>query len=110
MDAQLKKGILDMCILHYISQNEMYGYDIMQNMHRYFPEVNESTVYAILRRLNKEGSTETYLGSESNGPQRKYYRITEEGKITLNANIKDWNNICNIVNELGIHFEVLYER
>lgn len=102
MDAQIKKGVLDMCILYCISQNEMYGYDIMQKMHQYFPDVNESTFYAILRRLNKEGSAETYFGAESNGPPRKYYRITEEGKIRLQANIKDWNNISSKVNEIGI--------
>jgi PadR family transcriptional regulator PadR len=102
MDAQLKKGILDMCILYYVSQNEMYGYDIMQYMHQYFPEVNESTFYAILRRLNKEKCTDTYLGTESNGPPRKYYRITDQGKIRLQANIQDWNNICNIVNTIGV--------
>lgn len=102
MDAQLKKGILEMCILYCISQKEMYGYDIMQEMHAYFPEVNESTFYAILRRLNKEGVTETYIGEESNGPQRKYYRITSKGKIYLEKSIDNWKKISAIVNEIGI--------
>lgn len=102
MDAQLKKGVLEMCILYGISRQEMYGYDIMQKMHQYFPEVNESTFYAILRRLNKEGAAETYLGKESNGPQRKYYRITEEGRKSLAESVRDWEKLLMIVQELGV--------
>lgn len=102
MDAQLKKGVLEMCILFSISDREMYGYDIMQTMNQYFPDVNESTFYAILRRLNKEGSTETYFGEESNGPKRKYYRITNEGKDNLDQSINDWKNLIKNVNQIGI--------
>ena len=102
MDAQLKKGILDMCILYIISQEEMYGYDIMKYMGKFFPEVDESTFYAILRRLNKEGLTEVYYGQVSNGPQRKYYRILDKGRENLQNSIIDWKNISIIVNEIGI--------
>ena len=102
MDAQLKKGILDMCILYIISQEEMYGYDIMKYMGKFFPEVDESTFYAILRRLNKEGLTEVYYGQVSNGPQRKYYRILDKGRENLKNSITDWKNISIIVNEIGI--------
>lgn len=103
MDAQLKKGILEMCILYCISQREMYGYDVIQNMMQYFPEVNESTFYAILRRLNNEGAAETYFGEESNGPPRKYYRISVSGRKRLENSIKDWNRICSIVSLIGIN-------
>lgn len=102
MDAQLKKGILEMCILHTIQQKEMYGYDIMKYMCKFFPEVDESTFYAILRRLNKEGLTEVYYGQVSNGPQRKYYRILDKGKESLQKSILDWKNISGIVGEIGI--------
>ena len=102
MNAQIKKGILEMCILYVISEKEMYGYDIMKRMSKYFPEVNESTFYSILRRLNKDGSTETYLGKVSNGPKRKYYRITEKGIENLDKNIGSWKKIISIVKDLGI--------
>ena len=105
MDAQLKKGILEMCILFSVSKEEMYGYDIMNHMHQYFPDVNESTFYAILRRLNKEGRTETYLGERSNGPTRKYYRITNVGKKTLEESIGDFKHLCGIVEDLGINID-----
>jgi len=102
MNAQIKKGILEMCLLHVISEKEMYGYDIMKKMSVYFPEVNESTFYSILRRLNKEGATETYLGDTSNGPKRKYYRITKFGLEKLEDDIKSWKQINNIVEAIGI--------
>lgn len=102
MDAQLKKGVLEMCILYVIQQREMYGYDIMKYMGEFFPEVDESTFYAILRRLNKDGLTEVYYGKDSNGPRRKYHRILENGKVSLQKSIADWKNIQIIVNEIGI--------
>jgi len=102
MNAQIKKGILEMCILHVISEEEMYGYDIMRKMNVYFPEVNESTFYSILRRLNKEGSTETYFGEVSNGPKRKYYRITKAGTEKLKEDVLSWKQINKIVIDIGI--------
>lgn len=102
MNAQMKKGVLEMCILHTISKEEMYGYDIMKKMTIYFPEVNESTFYSILRRLNKEGAAETYFGKESNGPKRKYYRITENGKKKLKDDVQSWKQINGIVNTIGV--------
>lgn len=102
MDAQMKKGVLDMCILYLISKEELYGYDIMQRMNCYFPEVNESTFYAILRRLNKEGAAETYLGEESLGPKRKYYRITEEGKERLSKERADFIRLVELVGRIGV--------
>ena len=53
MDAQLKKGVLELCLLQCLSGEPQYGYDIIQMMHKYFPEVTESTCYAVLRRLDK---------------------------------------------------------
>lgn len=102
MNAQLKKGILDMCILYIIQQQEMYGYDIMKYMGGFFPEVDESTFYAILRRLNKDGLTEVYYGKDSNGPRRKYHRILNKGKESLQESITDWKNIQVIVDQIGI--------
>lgn len=102
MDTQLKKGVLEMCILFCLAKQEMYGYDLMQKMKQYFPDVSESTFYAILRRLRQEGKTESYLGEESNGPQRKYYRVTEQGRQALQENVDDWKRIAAVVTEIGI--------
>lgn len=103
MDAQFKKGILEMCVLYIIRDNAMYGYDVMKSMKRYFPEVNESTFYAILRRLHADGNAEITSGvAESGGPTRKYYRITDAGQETLRTSIESWKRINNIVSDFGI--------
>lgn len=102
MDAQIKKGVLEMCILYKLSQKDYYGYPLMQEMKIIFSEVNDSTFYAILRRLNKEKAADIYYGSESGGPQRKYYKITEEGLNKLKESINDWNQLKLKVSEIGI--------
>lgn len=104
MDAQIKKGILEMCILHIIFINEeIYGYDIIKKMKTYFPEVNESTFYSILRRLYKNNATNiTFKDISSNGPPRKYYRLTESGKTLLETTKSEWSYLVNIVKEIGI--------
>lgn len=100
MNAQIKKGILEMCILHYIKEESLYGYDIIQKMHAFFPEVIESTFYAILRRLHKEGDAEISVGKVSKGPARKYYKITEQGRRRLEEMEADWKQLQEIVNQI----------
>ena len=102
MDAQIKKGILEMCILKKLSEDDYYGYTLMQEMRKLFADVNDSTFYAILRRLNSEGKAECYLGGESLGPKRKYYRITDLGAQSRNSLIDDWKKLENIIREIGI--------
>ncbi len=102
MDAQLKKGVLELCLLQCLSGEPKYGYDVIQTMHTYFPDVTESTFYAILRRLGKEGAADTFQGSESNGPVRKYYRLTDRGREQLADMSADWRNLIEIMKQLGI--------
>ena len=102
MEAQFKKGVLEMCVLFTIKDEPMYGYDVMKKMRKYFPEVNESTFYAILRRLKADGNADITLSNESNGPTRKYYQITAAGLEVLKEGTQSWQRIRNIVNEIGI--------
>lgn len=102
MNAQIKKGILEMCILYLLAKEDYYGYPLMQKMKSYFPEVDESTFYAILRRLNKEGFTDTYQGKESNGPNRKYYHLTVSGQEKLRQHISDWEQMKEIMIDIGL--------
>ena len=102
MDAQLKKGVLELCLLQCLSGEPKYGYDIIQTRRACFPEVTESTFYAILRRLAKEGAADTFQGSVSNGPVRKYYRLTDEGREQLAQLAEDWQRLREIVEGLGI--------
>jgi len=102
MEAQIKKGVLEMCVLHTISRQPMYGYDVMKHMRQFFPEVNESTFYAILRRLHADKKADITLGEESAGPTRKYYKITQIGIAALNENTNSWHRICAAVKSVGI--------
>lgn len=102
MDAQIKKGVLEMCLLYKLSKKDYYGYSLMKEMKVLFPEVNDSTFYAVLRRLKKEENAAMYYGEESGGPKRKYYKITECGLDVLKEYICDWNQLKEIVAQLGI--------
>lgn len=102
MDGQLKKGVLEMCLLHLISQGDAYGYELIQLSTRAFPDVLNSTVYTILRRLSSGGYITTYQGEASEGPPRKYYKITSEGISYLRESIQDWDNLCTAVKQIGI--------
>lgn len=102
MDAQLKKGVLELCLLQCLSGEPKYGYDIIQTMRGCFPDVTESTFYAILRRLAKEGAADTFQGSESNGPTRKYYRLTDSGRERLSEMTADWRDLRGIMRRLGV--------
>ena len=102
MDAQLKKGVLELCLLQCLSGDPQYGYDIIQAMHKHFPDVTESTFYAVLRRLGKEGAATTFRGEVSNGPARKYYQLTDAGRERLEQMKSDWAQLQKIVAALGI--------
>lgn len=100
--GQMKKGVLEMCILHICTDVDMYGYEIMKRVTEAFPEISESTVYAVLRRLSADGSTESYTGTVSGGPQRKYYCITPKGREELAAMTEMWKSTVAAVGKIGI--------
>ena len=102
LDAQIKKGVLEMCLLQKLSVQDYYGYHLMREMKVLFPEVNDSTFYAILRRLHKDGSAIVYDSDKSAGPRRKYYQITPAGRKKLEQKICDWNRLKQIAGQLGI--------
>lgn len=92
MDTQIKKGLLDLCVLRFLKTKDMYGYEIVQNISKSI-EVSEGTIYPILRRLNKEGFFETYIKESNEGPARKYYRITVSGMEHYKKQLEAWNSL-----------------
>ena len=99
MNTQLRKGVIELCILALIAQKDMYGYDIVRAMEKY-TDINEGTVYPILRRLTKDGYFATSLVESDSGPARKYYTMTDRGRIYLKKNILDWEEIMLLVNSI----------
>lgn len=94
MDVQLKRGLLEVCVLAAIQDEDSYGYQIIKDIKPYV-EISESTLYPILRRL--EGANMlTVRSAEHSGRLRKYYRITPLGKKRIADFQEEWKEIVSI--------------
>lgn len=94
MDIQLKRGLLDVCVLAAIKNEDSYGYQIIKDMKPYV-EISESTLYPILRRLEKAQML-TVRSAEHNGRLRKYYHIEEAGLRRIEDFKEEWKEIMSI--------------
>ncbi len=94
MDIQLKRGLLDVCVLAAIKNEESYGYQIIKDMKPYI-ELSESTLYTILKRLELSRML-TVRSSEHGGRLRKYYRITDEGRKRIAEFKSEWAEMLSI--------------
>lgn len=94
MDNQLKRGLLDVCVLAAIKDGESYGYKIIKDM-RPYTELSESTLYTILKRL-ETAKMLTVRTAEYDGRLRKYYMITEIGITRIEEFKADWKEIMSI--------------
>jgi len=94
MDIQLKRGLLDVCVLAAIKNEDSYGYQIIKDM-KPFVELSESTLYPILRRLEGANMLTVYT-VERNGRLRKYYHITEQGIKRIGDFKEEWKEIMAI--------------
>ena len=94
MDVQLKRGILDVCVLSAIKLEESYGYKIIKDLKPYV-ELSESTLYTILKRLEVLEML-TVRSVEHSGRIRKYYKITQAGLQRLEEFKNEWREVMNI--------------
>ena len=94
MDIQLKRGLLEVCVLAAIRGEDSYGYKIIKDMKPYI-ELSESTLYTILKRLEM-ASMLTVRTAEHGGRLRKYYHITNEGLKRIEDFKEEWNEILSI--------------
>lgn len=106
MNAQFKKGVLELIVLETVKNKDMYGYELVEEVSKVI-DVNEGTIYPLLRRLTNEQYFETYLVESSEGPPRKYYHLTAKGVLYSNALYKDWDAFQAKVNEFfrGVEHE-----
>ena len=109
MNSQIKKGILDLCVLALLEKGDSYGYDLAGSLARKV-EVADGTVYPILRKLASEGVVSTYLQESQNGPPRKYYALTLDGEEFLRHLDSAWNELTNTVNILHNGSEVVISQ
>lgn len=94
MDAQLKRGFLDVCVLASINRQDSYGYQIVKDVPSSL-HLTESTLYPLLKRLESAGVLTVYA-IEHNGRLRKYYRITPAGVTYLDEFLKDWDDVLDV--------------
>ncbi len=94
MDIQMKRGLLDVCVLAAIKNEDSYGYKIIKDMKPYI-ELSESTLYTILKRLEASKML-TVRTAEHGGRLRKYYHITDEGLRRIEGFKNEWKEIMSI--------------
>lgn len=94
MDSQLRRGILEACVLAVLEKGESYGYQLVKDISA-FIEITESTLYPILKRLEQTEMLVVF-SKEYNGRLRKYYSITEKGREKVTELLGEWKEIVEI--------------
>ncbi|MBQ6950577.1 MAG: PadR family transcriptional regulator [Clostridia bacterium] len=94
MDAQMKRGLMEACVLSLLLKGDSYGYLLIQEVSALMP-ISESTLYPVLRRLESAGQLTVY-SREHNGRLRKYYAITEQGKQQIHSFLKEWEAVNRV--------------
>jgi PadR family transcriptional regulator len=96
--SQLRRGVLELCILRLLRHRPSYGYEIVTTLDALGPlAAGENTVYPLLRRLKADDYLETFTRESPAGPPRQYYRLTLEGRRRLGAIEKDWSEMVRAV-------------
>lgn len=99
--TQLRKGLLELCIVNIVNQGDMYGYDLVKRLASIQGlVVSEGTVYPLLSRLKSAGILKTYLQESESGPARKYYSLTPAGKKLVGLMNRHWAHLIEGVSGL----------
>jgi PadR family transcriptional regulator PadR len=98
--VQMRKGILEFCILHIISRGEVYASDMLEELTAARIMVVEGTLYPLLTRLKNAGLVEYKWVESTSGPPRKYYTLTAAGRLFLNNLQQTWEELVNSTNHI----------
>jgi PadR family transcriptional regulator PadR len=99
--TQLLKGVLEGCVLLIVSEDEVYGYELVQKLRNYgFTEITAGTVYPLLQKLEKKDYLSSRMKPSPDGPDRKYYQITSEGMNHCRDFMNQWEQLVSNVNHL----------
>ena len=99
IQIQLKKGVLELCVLALISRRDSYAYEIAARLAEGI-DMGEGTIYPLMRRMQSDGLVETYLVESSSGPPRKYYKLTEAGKHSFISQQTAWTSFSGAVDDI----------
>lgn len=98
--SQLRRGVVELCIMQILTQKPGYGYEIVSNLQQFGPlAAGENTIYPVLRRLKKEGHLDTFLQPSPTGPPRQYYQLTPVGEKRLAHLSKQWTEMAKAVEQ-----------
>ena len=100
MNVQLKRGIIDVCVLAALTKEASYGYKIISDLNNVI-ELSESTLYPVLKRLETQECLTTY-SKDYNGRLRKYYQITTEGKKRIKSFMTEWQEMEKILHFISV--------
>ena len=103
--AQMRKGVLELCILSIISETEAYPSDIIKKLKESELIVVEGTLYPLLTRLKNAGLLDYNWQESTSGPPRKYYNLTEEGSNFLHGLVDTWNSLVHAVTQTTKNFQ-----
>jgi PadR family transcriptional regulator PadR len=96
--SQLRRGVLELCVLQMLRREPSYGYEIVTTLNALGPlSAGENTVYPLLRRLRADGLLDTFMRESPNGPPRQYYRLTADGRKQLAALSAEWDAMAAAV-------------
>ena len=98
--VQMRKGILEFCILHVIGRGEVYASDMLEELTSAKIMVVEGTLYPLLTRLRKAGLVDYKWVESSSGPPRKYYTITQAGQDFVNSLTHTWEELVNSTTQI----------
>jgi PadR family transcriptional regulator PadR len=96
IEIQLKKGVLEMCVLALLSRRDSYAYEIASTLAESIG-MGEGTIYPLMRRLQNDGLVETYLVESPAGPSRKYYRLSTSGTASFASQKAAWASFSSAV-------------
>ena len=108
MDHQLKRGVLDACVLAVLMRGDSYGYRLVGDVGELI-EITESTLYPILTRLEAQGQVSVY-SVEHNGRLRRYYQITPQGVERVRSFISEWRELVRALNRIETEVETYDQK
>lgn len=103
-NSQVRRGILEYCILLLISEKPRYGYEMVTLLDKWEPlAITEGTLYPLLRRMLKENYMESFWKESETGPPRKYYTLTAAGRQLMDSMSREWNKFSTAIHQIQLH-------
>ncbi|MGN1111533.1 MAG: PadR family transcriptional regulator [Oscillospiraceae bacterium] len=99
MNSQMKRGTLELCALSVVSRGDCYGYELVNRISKCM-EITEGTIYPLMKRLKESELIDSYIVESTEGPPRKYYKITESGAAELERLAEEWFEFADNINRL----------